>query len=360
MTEVGKGVTEKLRKAYALFLEYDRKSSIRAATTYYGKSVEEAERAWSILYKPSYFEFESLAYRLLRLGHVRGLVRAALILPEKALNVARALEEVGILELLDDGSVKVVIEPFRIRDLDPSLLDIVPEIKADFGLDQLQCSRESLLARISEINKDLPLDGKTVALMGDDDFQSLVLAGNFDVKVTVFELDERILAAIAKIAERKGFSVELVRHDLTKPLPEKHKNSYDLFLADPTYTLSGIETFCLRGWEALVKERGRRGYVSFLPDELGKKLSRVFQSISTLGFSIERIVIGLNSYIVEKDSPIYRLVNEVTAEMKRPTQLTESVVAYLSNLYVLKLEDPDAGRSFKPSPAPIYDYYALD
>jgi len=353
-------VIERLRRAYALFLDYDKKSNIRAAMAYYGKSVEEAERAWEVLYRPSYFEFESLAYRLIRLGNVRALVRTALILPEKALNVARALEEVGILELSDDGSVNVIIEPFGTRDIDLSILEIIPEINADFRLDQLQCSRDSLLARISEISKDISLDGKSVALMGDDDFQSLVLAGSFDVRVAVFELDERILRAISKIAGKRGLSIELVKHDLTRPIPEEHRDSYDLFLADPTYTLSGIETFCLRGWESLVKERGRRGYVSFLPDELGKNLCKVFWSLASLGFSIERIVVALNSYIIQRDSPIYSLVREVIEEMGGPDQLADSVVAYLSNLYVLKLEDPDAGRDFKPSLAPIYDYYAVD
>jgi len=348
---------EALRRAFELFSKYDLESTVKAAGTVYGrKSPEEGRVSWERVHRLSPFEFEVLAYRLFRLGRLDRLVKEGPLIPERALNLARALEESGLAEVDDDGGVRFRVNPFGRQAPDESVVEFVPRIEVNYEFDQLQVSRESLLRRLSEVVSDVPLDGKSVAIMGDDDFQSLVLASSFDVRVTVFELDERVIRRIEGLARERGLDVRVVRHDLTRPIPEGLRDRHDVFLADPTYTLPGVQTFTLRGWEALVKERGRRGYVCLLPDELGSHMSRVFRSFGEMGFAVERVVVGLNRYVVARDSPIYWLAEEVAREMGRP-ELADRVVGYSSNLYVLVLKEPEAAEGFRPAQWPIYDYF---
>ncbi len=351
---------EALKRAFELFSRYDMESTIKAAGTVYGrKSPEEGRLSWERVHRLSFFEYEVLAYRLSRLGSLARLVKEVPLIPERALNLARSLEEVGLIEIGEGGAVKFTADPFGRKAPDPATLELIPRLDVNYEFDQLQVSKESLLRRLAEVSADVPLDGKSVAVMGDDDFQSVVLASSFDVSVTVFELDERVIGKIEEIARQRGLSVKVVRHDLMKPLPEDLKDQHDVFLADPTYTLPGVQIFTLRGWEALVKERGRRGYVCLLPDELGAHLSRVFRSFGEMGFAVERVVVGLNQYLVARDSPIYWLAEEVAKVMGRP-ELTDSVVGYSSNLYVLVLKEPWAAEGFEPARWPIYDYFPTE
>lgn len=349
-----------LRRAFEFFSRYDMESTVKAAGTVYGrKSPEEGRLSWELVHRLSFFEYEVLAYRLHRIGSLGGLVREVPLIPERALNLARSLEEAGLVKIGSGGEVEFRVNPFGRTAPDPGALGLVPEIDVNYEFDQLQVSKESLFERIAEIASDVPLDGKSVAVMGDDDFQSVVLAASFDVSVTVFELDERVIRKIEDIARREGLSIRVVRHDLTKPLPEDLRDGHDVFVADPTYTLPGVQTFTLRGWEALVKERGRRGYVCLLPDELGSHISRVFRSFGEMGFAVERVVVGLNHYLVARDSPIYWLAEEVAKAMGRP-DLADSVAGYSSNLYVLVLTEPRAAEGFRPAQWPIYDYFPTE
>ncbi|MER3446648.1 MAG: putative methyltransferase [Candidatus Dadabacteria bacterium] len=105
--------------------------------------------------------------------------------------------------------------------------------------------------------------GKEIIILGDDDLMSLVLGlSGLPKRITVVEIDERLIKFIGDTAKKEGFQVEVQRFDLRHPLPKEHMKKYDTFFTDPPETLKAADAFIGRGISAL-RSPGSAGYFGF-------------------------------------------------------------------------------------------------
>jgi predicted methyltransferase len=105
--------------------------------------------------------------------------------------------------------------------------------------------------------------GRDILILGDDDLMSIMLGLSGAPKsITVVEIDERLVEFIKRTAQREGFSVNVERVDLRRPLSDRHAHAYDTFFTDPPETLIAIDAFVGRGIHSL-KAPGCAGYFGF-------------------------------------------------------------------------------------------------
>jgi len=156
------------------------------------------------------------------------------------------------------------IEP---RDPEPKKLDlklyreIRPKMESLVKYDQLPITIQAAIKKVNFINKRDGLEDRAIACLGDDDWMGIALAlTGLPKRVTVFDLDERVLENEKKVAEKYGLEIEAVRHDFRKPLPKKYRQKYDIFITEPPDTLPGLLLFFSRGLE-LLNGAGKAGYI---------------------------------------------------------------------------------------------------
>ena len=140
------------------------------------------------------------------------------------------------------------------------------------------------------------LEGREILLIGDDDFTSLAIAQlKTNAKITVLDIDNRLLEIIKEISIENNFQINCVTHDLRKPLPENLMNRFDAVLTDPPYTIPGLELFLSRAIQALKDESGRKIYLAYAHRPPKMQLE-VQSSLTKLGLAILQLIPGFNLY----------------------------------------------------------------
>jgi predicted methyltransferase len=163
-------------------------------------------------------------------------------------------------------------------------------------LDQAFATPQTMLLRALYILEEGDVEGRNILFLGDDDLTSVATGLLRAAKrITVIDIDDRILDLIASIAEKEELQIECIRHDLRIPLSSKLKDAYDVVFTDPPYTMEGLKVFVSRGIEALKKRKGASVYLAFAhkPPEGMLKLQR---AISDMGLVIREMVPRFNVY----------------------------------------------------------------
>jgi predicted methyltransferase len=172
----------------------------------------------------------------------------------------------------------------------------------DVTLDQAPCTAETSVRRAALLHRSGALEGRRVALLGDDDSVALaigllgrMLAGRaLPRRLVVFEIDEQRVAFLKRTAEAVGFPIEVVPHDLRDPMAPEFSGAFDTFETDPPYTIAGASLFVRRGIEALDHGRGY-GMLSFghtaPPDRL-----KLQETLTWLGVAVTALYPAFNSY----------------------------------------------------------------
>lgn len=145
-----------------------------------------------------------------------------------------------------------------------------PEAIQDF--DQGYVTEETTLHRVAFMWARGDLQGKEIAVLGDDDLVSIACGlTRAPKRVVVFEIDGRLVDFIGGVARDEGLPIEVVQHDLREPLPPAARGSFDTFFCDPTESLRGFMVFAERGLSAL-RGPGCAGYFGLTHSEasLGK------------------------------------------------------------------------------------------
>lgn len=178
-------------------------------------------------------------------------------------------------------------------------LDAGPPV--DVTLDQAPCTAETALRRALAMVDAGAVDGRRIVILGDDDSVSLALAlvarslGLRPGRLAVLELDPGWRAHLAGAAERHGFELELVAHDLRQPLPAALRGAFDVFETDPPYTLAGLELFLARAIEALERRAELPGFLSYA--DLGAdEMLAVQARLTGMGLAVRRVVPSFNRY----------------------------------------------------------------
>lgn len=189
------------------------------------------------------------------------------------------------------------------------------EPQARVDIDQTHCTVDSKVRRVLLMADAGALD-RRVVFIGDDDLTSLalarfgMLAGARPTPITVVDVDPDLLAFIGKHARNWGADLELVEHDVTKPLPESLRGEFHMAFTDPPYTVPGAELFLSRAVSALVPTGGQHLFFAFggrRPDE-----TNLVQSIiAGMGLAIRSLQPNFNEYegagILAGTSHLYHL-----------------------------------------------------
>ena len=163
-------------------------------------------------------------------------------------------------------------------------------------LDQAHATPETALRRALYMLEMGDLSGRSALFLGDDDLTS-VAAGLLGVakRLTVVDVDERLLDVIMEISEKGGLGIECVHHDLRDPLPEGLAGEFDTFFTDPPYTPEGLRLFLSRGIRALRRRKTASAYLAFA-DKPPLEMLEVHEAILGMGLYVEELIPRFNEY----------------------------------------------------------------
>jgi N4-bis(aminopropyl)spermidine synthase len=171
-------------------------------------------------------------------------------------------------------------------------------------LDQTHCSVATKIRRVVRMHEAGALAGRRILLLGDDDLVSVAIAAFAAMlgiakgieRLTVIDTDPDVLEWAGKQISATGVAVELVQHDLRRPLPGSLTGAFDVACTDPPYTVPGAELFLSRAAAGLAAEPGRHVFFSFgarRPDET----LRTQELIAAMGLTIRGLWPSFNEYL---------------------------------------------------------------
>ncbi len=131
----------------------------------------------------------------------------------------------------------------------------------DYEIDHQPLLVESTGMRSHYIASEENLYDKDIAMVGD--FDSTSIGINLCTKVnkmTVFDIDRRLIDFLNLTAKKNNFPVECIYQDLFKPIPKALRGKYDVFVTDPPYAMGGMKKFIEFGI-GLLKDGGV-GYIA--------------------------------------------------------------------------------------------------
>ena len=199
--------------------------------------------------------------------------------------------------------------------------------------DQGYVTVETTLARIAFMDHKGDLRGKNLLILGDDDLMSVAaMITGWPKKITVFEIDERLVNFIKKTGEEFGYDIEVYQHDLRKPLPEKFKGKFDTFFTDPVETLIGLKAFIGRGISALRGERSA-GYFGLTLVDSSLYKWRDLQKVLVVEFGavITDIIKDFSEYVN------WGYIEEMSGWEKAPVKSRPKINWYTSTLYRIEV-----------------------
>ena len=173
----------------------------------------------------------------------------------------------------------------------------------DVTLDQAFPTAESSVRRALYLYRTGALEGRRVIVLGDDDLMSISAAllgralgrESLTRRLTVVELDPRILEVLERVNREENLGIELRPHDLREPLPKDLRGHFDVFETDPPYTRAGAGLFVSRGVEALEPGLGRMGFLSLGPRDPDEQLA-IQRDLGAMGLVITDLVPAFNEY----------------------------------------------------------------
>lgn len=118
-------------------------------------------------------------------------------------------------------------------------------------LDQFTATKDTVSKRAILLNTLADIRQKRVAFIGDDDFTSVAISHFQPQKVSVFDIDERVLAGIQKVAVTESCHIQTVHYDVFNTLPANLMGAFDVVFTDPPYTKQGMEIFLSRAIQLL-------------------------------------------------------------------------------------------------------------
>jgi N4-bis(aminopropyl)spermidine synthase len=198
------------------------------------------------------------------------------------------------------------------------------------------------------------VEGKHIALIGDDDLVSIVLGftkANFK-SLTVFDIDKSILETIEKISKDLGLeNIKTRLYDARRSISPNMPSRFDVVMTDPPYTKSGINLFLQRAVELLGKAPAFDGKYIFLcygnSFKSPNKTLKIQEIIGRFGLVIEDKIDKFNRYhgaeSVGSTSSMYIL----------KTTPSTTVPHGVSNLNIYTFEDQ------KEDKFPFVDHYTF-
>lgn len=213
-------------------------------------------------------------------------------------SISNLLAPIPVRELLcPTCKGKSVVFPDTLGRITKIMADIYKRRpKPTFIFDQRPVTLDTTLRRVAYLIYRNDLQGKQIAILGDDDLTSLAIAlTGLSNTLTAFEIDKRLVAFLRKEATRYTLKLEVVQCDFTQGIPSKYNNKFDVFLTDPTPTPAPFTVFVNNGLKLLKKGGDKIGYVSIYSSAMRNSLA--LQKILTdVGFLITDVIPGFTEY----------------------------------------------------------------
>ena len=191
----------------------------------------------------------------------------------------------------------------------------------EYKYDQSRSTPETVIKRALLMLKNGDVEGKRIAILGDDDGVSLALGYLQCAKeIFVIDIDSRVLKFIESFSKEKNLTSVLKTQswDIRTSFPKKWWHCFDTFEMDPPYTVNGFKLFLDQAVILLDPQKGGRGYISFG----GKSPHETWvcqQHLLEAGFYIEEYVPDFNRYqgatILGNTSNLY-VVNSVPQKVR--------------------------------------------
>jgi len=162
-----------------------------------------------------------------------------------------------------------------------------------------------VVARVALMHYHGDLDGKSIALIGDDDLLSVALAlTGLPSRIVVFDIDRRLGDFINMVNKDYGFNIEYVEYNVANPLPQELRGRFDVFSSEPLETLSGLKAFIMRG-VACLKENGVGYFGLTLYEASLKKWLAVQKLLAEMNCVITDIIQGFSAYPMDYGTANY-------------------------------------------------------
>ncbi len=176
------------------------------------------------------------------------------------------------------------------------LIDAAPPARA--ALDHVSATAETAARRALWLDSTFDLAGAHLLAVGDHDLTSLAVAlRREDCRISVVDVDDRLLAYIDEAATAHGRRIDVWHADLRFGLPPVLADSADLIFTDPPYTPAGVQLFLGRGLQGLRDHTNGRLLLSYgfssLTPAIGVKVQR---AVLDLDLAIEAMLPGFNRY----------------------------------------------------------------
>lgn len=171
--------------------------------------------------------------------------------------------------------------------------------KPDRDLDHVAATADTAVKRARFLHDTYWLDGAHLICVGDRDLTSLAVASvSPGVRVTVVDVDERVLAVIRGVARQEGLDVQTAFADLRLGPPATLREAGDLAFTDPPYTPEGIQLFAARALQMQRQDDDARVLIAYGYGEAQAALGYgVQEAIHELRLLIEALYPQFSRYV---------------------------------------------------------------
>jgi N4-bis(aminopropyl)spermidine synthase len=176
--------------------------------------------------------------------------------------------------------------------------DIAAAPAARDALDHVAATADTVVRRALWLDSAFDLAGARLLCIGDHDLSSLAACAVIPgLRVTVVDVDERLLEFIDGRAAAYGYDIQCFYADFRYGLPDIVAGSADVVLTDPPYTPEGVELFLGRGAQGIGDRANGRLVLAYgfspLHPALGLKVQRAVQDLDLVA---EAILPAFNRY----------------------------------------------------------------
>jgi len=224
--------------------------------------------------------------------------------------------------------------PEKAQSIFNNILANIKIPKPDQSFHQSPCVPADTINRVRRIISSVPLSGRKILCLGDDDFVSVALAKFSNADVYTLDIDGRIIDTIDKIKSNENLDINIIQHDLREPLPSNLINKFDCVSCDPPQSLKGEIYFLKNAHLSLKNESSLRTYVSITPHWMGfQDLQKLQQEIIVMGYC------EIEHYKCEMDFTAFTKSNNtksLNSTHSLISQILEGSLLMSCDLYVLK------------------------
>lgn len=305
---------------------------IRAYFLYKKKFEESSLQAWMSFYS---LQDYLLLFRALQLTQEINLfVQKSSSDFDTLIPILESWIDAHLISIMKDGVVKILLNfhYFPVKDLVMSL-NCTPKVEYN----QFPCDWSSREARLRLIRERFPFtDYLKIALLGDDDLLSPLLAQESWLDITVFEWDKDIVDTLStlpfsnlRVMQKDFRQKEILGNDKVKT-----------FIVDPPYTKHWILLFLYKGMQLIDFQWEYEEFYLIINAWMTQKFfSEISLILAQCGVYIKEIRKNFSTYHLPQN------FKETARAMKftEDYELNNSVILYSSSsdLYILRSKNPD-------------------